>query len=137
VEQPEESQPASVTPSGANPHNLAKQLTGLIFWLLLFTLPTGRIGGATLALLLGGVTFADAWRSGIYKWPGSKSFLNMSPMAWGLCVPLLFVIAYPLYLAKRNKLRTIRAGNGYFVATIVLGACLAVVFALAIVAPRR
>ena len=39
--------------------------------------------GAALALTLGGVTFADAWVSGIYKDPTRKSFLNISPMGWG------------------------------------------------------
>jgi hypothetical protein len=43
-------------------------------------------------------------------------------MAWGISMALLFIVAYPTYLLKRNKLRTIDGGNGFFIATVVIGA---------------
>jgi uncharacterized membrane protein YiaA len=47
-------------------------------------------------------------------------------MGWGLVITMLFVVGYPVYLLNRNKLRTRHAGNGYFIATIVLGVVLIV-----------
>jgi 4-hydroxybenzoate polyprenyltransferase len=54
----------------------------------------------------------------------------MSPMAWGIVMPLLFIAAFPLYLINRNRLRTRKNGNAFFVATIVIGA---VLFALSMI----
>jgi hypothetical protein len=114
-----QSSPAVAGPT--NPHVLWRQIFGFVFWVSLLTLPAGGLAGLLLFGLLGGVTFVDAWRSGIYKRPDSKSFVNISPMGWGVAMAALFVVAYPAYLLSRNKLRTIHAGNGFFVATIVLG----------------
>jgi hypothetical protein len=75
-----------------------------------------------LAVVLSASTFADAWISGIHKRPGVKSFLNISPMAWAIAITGLFFVAYPAYLWKRNKLRTIPSTNAFFVLTIVVGA---------------
>ena len=104
-----------------NPHNFWPQILGLV-------LPVGAItyllAGpifAAFMLALGLVTFADAWTSGIYKDPSKKTFVNISPMGWGIVITMLFVVGYPVYLLNRNKLRTREAGNGYFIATIVLG----------------
>jgi hypothetical protein len=97
---------------------------GLVLWDGIIGYLGGGLIGAAMALLLGGVTFADAWTSGIYKDRSRKSFLNISPMAWGVVMPMLFIAAYPLYLINRNKLRTKNSGNGFFVATIVIGAIL-------------
>lgn len=112
---------AQPTGSTGNPHVLWRQVTGLFLWVGVLSYSAGGIVGVVFALALGGVTFADAWTSGIYKDRTRKAFLNMSPMAWGIVMPLLFIAAYPLYLLNRNKLRTKDAGNGFYIATIVLG----------------
>jgi hypothetical protein len=106
----------------ANPHVLWRQVVGFVFWTGLVSFLGGGIVGVAMGLVLGGVTFADAWRSGIYKDPKKSSFVNISPMAWGIVMALLFIVAYPMYLVYRNKLRTRNAGSGFFVATVVLGA---------------
>jgi hypothetical protein len=105
----------------ANPHVLWRQVLGFVFWTLLFSLPAGGPVGAALALALGGSTFADAWISGIYKIPHRKTFLNISPMSWGIVMAALFVVAYPAYLLNRGKLRTRRGSDVFFISTIVLG----------------
>ena len=99
-------------------------------WVGIFSYFSAGLVDAILSLALGGSTFADAWVSGIYKDPSRKSFLNISPMAWGIVMPLLFIVAYPVYLINRNKLRTKQAGNGYFVTTIVLGGVVIVLLVL-------
>lgn len=115
-----------------NPHDFWPQLLGLV-------LPVGAVtyflAGpifAAFMLALGLVTFADAWTSGIYKDPSKRSFVNISPMGWGIAVTMLFVVGYPVYLLNRNKLRTRQSGNGYFMATIVLGVVLITLTALGI-----
>ena len=75
-----------------------------------------------MCLVLGGATFADAWKAGIYKRPGSKGFINISPMAWGIAMAGLFPVAYPVYLLNRNKLRTVHDTNVYFWITAIFGA---------------
>jgi len=124
------------TTQPTNHHVLWRQITGFLICISLFSYFTGGIVGAIMSLVLGGATFADAWVSGIYKKPGRKSFLNISPMAWGIAMVLVFIVVYPVYLLNRNKLRTIQAGNGFFIATIVLGAMLIVYYALILVAVR-
>jgi hypothetical protein len=104
-----------------NPHVLWRQLTGLVLWVAVISYFAGGLVSAVIGLALGGVTFADAWMSGIYKDASRKAFLNMSPMAWGIVMAVLLIAAYPLYLLNRNKLRTRHAGNGFFIAIIVLG----------------
>jgi hypothetical protein len=113
------SSPDSASPSG-NPHVLWRQLLGFVFWVVLFSLP-GRLPGVVLCLALGGATFADAWKSGIYKRPGVRSFLNISPMAWGIAMAALFPITYPMYLLNRNKLRTIHGTDAYYWIAVALG----------------
>ncbi len=127
-------QEPNVTSSGAiaNPHVLWRQLLGFVLWVGLLSLPAGGPFGAILCLALGGATFADAWVSGIYKRPGTKSFLNISPMAWGIVMALLFIVAYPVYLTNRNKLRTVQGGNGFFIATIMLGGLVIVLLLLSV-----
>jgi hypothetical protein len=106
----------------ANPHVLWRQLLGFVLWVGVLSFAAGSVVGLVLCLTLGGLAFADAWKSGIYKHPDRKSFLNISPMAWGIAIALLFVIAYPAYLLNRNKLRTVRGSNGYFWALNLVGA---------------
>ena len=116
------------TPGGGeNPHFLWRQIMGFVIWVGLFTLPLG-LEVALIGYTLGGVTFADAWQSGIYKHPDKKSFLNISPMAWGVVMVGLLIAAYPTYLMSRNKLRTHDAGSGFFAGTIVLGGALLLLF---------
>ena len=74
-----------------------------------------------LALLLGGLTFADAWMSGIYKLSDKRSISNNSPMAWGIAMALLLVVGYPLYLINRNKLRTVAGPGLFYWAVVVVG----------------
>ena len=114
-----------------NPHVLWQQLVGLVLSLGILGYLARGFAGSALALLIGGLTFADAWRSGIYKDPSQKHVLNMSPMGWGIAMPVLFIAIYPLYVFHRNKLRTRNNGNGFFIATIIIGA---VMLVLAIVA---
>jgi hypothetical protein len=104
----------------ANPHVLWRQTLGFVFWTLLLSLHEGPVSAAW-ALALGGSTFADGWISGIYKIPGRKAFLNISPMAWGIVMVGFFGVSYPAYLLNRGKLRTRRRTDAYFILTIVLG----------------
>src|ERR1700733_2046263 len=97
----------TLSAAAANPHVLWRQLLGLVLWVGILSLVAGGPVRAALCLTLGGLTFADAWQSGIYKRPDRKAFLNISPMAWGIVMALLFIVAYPAYVLNRNKLRTI------------------------------
>lgn len=117
-----------------NPHVLWRQLVGLVLWVGIVGYFAYGVIGALQALALGGATFIDAWRSGIYKDPARRSFLNISPMSWGIAVPLLFIVAFPAYLINRNRLKTKQSGNGYFVATIVLGCALIALWILGVIA---
>jgi hypothetical protein len=91
-------------PNQGNPHVLWRQLLGLVFWIGILSLPVSGAIGSMLCLALGVVTFADAWKSGIYKRPGGKGFLNMSPMAWGIAMALLFVVSYPASVVSQRYL---------------------------------
>jgi hypothetical protein len=122
------SQANEATPQ--NPHVLWRQVLGFVLWVGILGLVGGGPVGAALSLTLGGVTFADAWKSGIYKRPGEKGFLNISPMAWGIAMGLLFIVAYPAYLLNRNKLRTIQGTNAFYWATVVVGAVVVALFLL-------
>jgi hypothetical protein len=118
---PKVSDLANLTSPGANPHVLWRQILGFTLWV---GLPALAVHGPLLAmfcLALGGVTLADAWISGIYKVRGKRSFLNISPMGWGIAMPVLFFVTYPAYLGNRNKLRTIQGTNSFYWATIILG----------------
>ena len=58
-------------------------------------------------------------------------------MAWGIAMALLFIVAYPTYLLNRNKLRSVNGGNGFFIATIVIGALAIVLLVVNIVMVAR
>ena len=110
----------------SNPHQLPRQLFGLIFWIVLCALFFYRYTGEPFTIILqgglvGGLTFADAWVCGIYKDPNKKSFLNISPMAWGILMAVFFPVAYPVYALIRNRLRTIHGTNGLFIAVLIVG----------------
>jgi hypothetical protein len=116
---------------------LWRQLLGFVLWAGLLSLAAGGPIGAVLSLALGGATFADAWKSGIYKRSGEKGFLNISPMGWGIVMALLFIVAYPTYLLNRGKLRTINGTNVFYWITVVLGAVLVCLLILAIAGQVR
>ena len=101
---------------------LWRQLLGFVLWVGILSLAAGGPVGAVLCLGLGALTFADAWKSGIYKRPDRKAFLNISPMAWGIAMALLLIVAYPAYVLNRNKLRTIHGTDAYFWAMTIVGA---------------
>ena len=110
-----------------NPHVFSRQLIGLLLWVG----PISALAGiytfvvcVSLALL----TFADAWKSGIYVRREKRGFLNISPMAWGIAMAFLFVVAFPVYLLRRSELRTIHATNRYFWGLVFTGAALIVAF---------
>jgi hypothetical protein len=110
-----------------NPHVLWRQVSGLVFWVGLLAVPAFAMKSdvtalaALIGISLSGFTFADAWVSGIFKSPKRKAFLNISPMSWGIGMALLFVVAFPVYVFNRHKLRTVKGGDGYFAAVLVLG----------------
>ncbi len=112
----------------ANPHVLWRQLLGFVLWVGVLTLVAEGPLGAAASLVLGGLAFADAWQSGIYKHSDRNSFLNISPMAWGIVMALLFIVAYPAYVLNRNRLRTIHATNGYFWALTIFDAVVVALF---------
>jgi hypothetical protein len=104
-----------------NPHVLWRQLIGLVLWVGVIPFFCGGPVASILGLVLGGVTFADAWTSGIYKIPGKQTFSNISPMGWGIVMALLLVVGYPMYLVKRNELRTLAGLDRLYGAVVVLG----------------
>jgi hypothetical protein len=73
--------------------NLWKQVVGLGLASLIVLV----VGwpGSVLVVAVGALVFADAWTAGIRKDPGRSSFLNLSPMAWAICVEGLFHSCVP------------------------------------------
>ena len=104
---------------GANPHTLWKQILGLSI-VTIICIISFRFGGILLALA-GVFTFIDAWKAGIYKNKGVKSFLNISPMGWGIAMEAFIIVSYPLYLINRNKLKTKDGENVFWILTIIFG----------------
>ena len=108
-----------------NPHKLWRQIVGFVFWAgiiscMKFIPNPDNWGGFMFALSTGCLMFADAWVSGIHKDRSRKSFLNVSPMSWGIGMSLLAIVTFPVYMIMRNKLRTRNGGNGFFIALAVL-----------------
>ena len=124
------------TESVSNPHNLQRQLIGmgLVVGAIggLFGFLGGGIPGVLLTWTLGGATFADAWRAGIHKSESRRSLINMSPMGWGIAMAFILILAYPLYLLNRGRLRTRETGNGLFALVIVLGGLVILSFVVGI-----
>ena len=108
-------------PHDDNSHVLWKQLAGLIFWVGLFSFFAQGLIGLVIGLAFGGLTFADAWLAGIRKDKNQKSFLNISPMAWGIVVPLLFIVGFPAYSINRNKLKTLPGNSVLFGFVLAVG----------------
>lgn len=114
----------------SNPHVLRRQLLGMSLGTLLTLI--GGVPGL-LFVVLGWLVFADAWRSGNYKVQGKRSFLNISPMGWGVATQLFMIVAFPCYVVFRNRLRTREGGNTLFLILTVLGAVLLLVFVAAVI----
>jgi hypothetical protein len=109
-----------------NPHQLWKQLIGLSIASLIFA--TFNF----LGVITGIFTFIDAWKAGIYKNKKSKSFVNISPMGWGVVMQGIFIVGYPLYLASRNSLKTQEGEKIWYILTIIFGSLTFVVLAIKI-----
>lgn len=95
-----------------HPHQLNKQV-GLFF---VVSVIVGAVWGlgSLIMILLGSLTFADAWQAGIYKDENLHRVYNFSPAGWGILTQLLFIIAYPLYAFHRNQLKTKDCTNVYW-----------------------
>jgi hypothetical protein len=91
--------PAAVP--NANPHVLLRQVVGLALWVGIPSILVG-VSAFIMCSTLAALTFADAWKSGIYKRADRSGFLNISPMAWGIAVAFLFIVAYPAYLIEAS-----------------------------------
>ena len=110
-----------------NPHKLWKQLIGLGIASIIFA--TFNV----LGVITGIFTFIDAWKAGIYKNKNAKSFINISPMGWGIVMQGIFIVGYPLYLASRNKLKTLEGEKAWYVLTIIFGSLTFVALAFKII----
>jgi len=129
---------------------LWKQILGLTLFTIILQLPQFYHRSFSILdilwVLMGVFTFCDAWSSGIYKKKGIKSlrsfefqmesFINLSPMGWGIAMQFLTIITYPLYLVNRNKLKTKPNNNIFFIFTIITGILALGPFVLAIVMPN-
>ena len=113
-----------------NPPALWKQLLGFVIGTVVIFFLEGP--GVLVGLVAGIFTFCDAWSSGVYRKQGVRSFTNISPMSWGLAMELLPVVAYPIYLAKKNKLKTRDVANAFWILTIITGALAIIVFVIQI-----
>ena len=116
------------TPQIKNPHSLGWQVTGIVTASVICLLVLGL--GGVLTILVGIFAFLDAWHSGIYKSPGIKDWLNLSPAAWGIAILLLCVLGYPLYALNRNKQKTKDGPVVYWVLTNVFGIIALIAFLL-------
>ncbi len=78
-----------------NPHILWKQILGLSISSIIISFLLG-IFGSIFVVITGIFTFIDAWKAGIYKKKKIKSFLNNSPMSWGIGIEFLLIVVYPI-----------------------------------------
>jgi hypothetical protein len=137
-----------------NPHKLWKQLIGLGIASIIFATfnVLGVITGiftfidawkagiyknknakSFINVITGIFTFIDAWKAGIYKNKNAKSFINISPMGWGIVMQGIFIVGYPLYLASRNKLKTLEGEKAWYILTIIFGSLTFVALAFKII----
>ncbi len=112
--------------SESNPHDLTRQIVGLILWIGPIAFLAGGLVGVAIGYVLGGLTFADAWTAGIYKRETKSSFLNISPMAWGVVVSMLLIVGFPVYVLNRNKLKTLPGNTALFGSVVLVGSILLV-----------
>ena len=109
-----------------------RQVAGLVFWITLVCAVAGGVVGVALGLTIGGVTFADAWTAGIRKRSGQSSFLNLSPMGWGIVVSLLLLVGFPLYALNRNSLKTRPGSRALFITVLTIGSLAFVAWAYSV-----
>ena len=102
--------------SAPSSQSLWKQLLVLVVFSVIFS-----YFGSPLVVVPGVFAFIDAWKSGICKDKERKSFLNLSPAAWGVAMEGLLIITYPLYIINRKKLKKKENGQVYYILTIVSG----------------
>jgi len=117
------------SPPPDNPHRLPLQILGVCIASVV-----AFLFGGIFVVLAGVFTFADAWVAGVFKKKESSSFLNISPMGWAIAVELLLIIALPLYLVFRNKLKTKEGSTAFFVLAIIFGVLPIIVFGLRVLA---
>jgi len=127
VEQATETTEQATVSNSLNPHRLPLQILGICISSVIVTL----IGGLFI-VPVGIFVFADAWVAGIYKKKESQSFLNISPMAWGIVVQGLFIVGFPLYLVFRNRLKTKSGSLILFILTILSGVAAIALLVLAV-----
>jgi hypothetical protein len=128
--------PPQAATSVASPHVLWRQLTGLVIWDALWAgsfiisdaSEGARLMFGAVGVALSAAVFVDAWRAGVRRLEGSKSFLNMSPMSWGIIASLFFPLTCPVYLISSRKLRTRDSSRVFFVIAAGLWATAVVVW---------
>lgn len=123
VEPPPEQRP--------NPHDVEKQAFGVAISGLIMA-----YFGAWLLVVCGVLVFVDAWLAGIYRWPGKKSFLNISPMGWGVCTHLLFILVFPIYMIARPRLKTRPGHQWVYIAVIAVGSLNTIALMLQVIYPE-
>lgn len=112
-----ESEVVSVLPADrGNPHTLWKQVTGVVIASILIVFVAG-----ISVILTAAFTFVDAWQAGIFKIKNKSAFTNLSPMGWAIAMEGIFIVAFPVYLFNRNKLKTKEGNSLFFILTIVFG----------------
>ena len=92
-----------------------RQITGIMIASLIVLL-LFRLAGV-LVVLAGVFAFLDAWQAGIRKRKDSQSFVNISPMGWGIAFMGLLIVSYPLYFFSRNRLKTTSGNTAFWVLT--------------------
>ena len=85
----------------------------------------------TLPFVISGVlVFADAWIAGIRRQPDGRGLYRVSPLFWGIFVEFLAIVALPLYLLNRNRLRAREGSTLLWVLTIIVGGATVLLFPL-------
>ena len=97
--------------------SLVKQCLGLGLVTLFLSTMTGHYQ----VLIIGVLVFADAWIAGIRKQPRPDEFRYISAMGWGVATDLLFVVAFPLYLLNRNRLKSRQGSTALWLLLVVMG----------------
>ena len=109
-------EPVTESPSSSevprNPHSYSLQWFAVIVASTVVFVSFGL--GGVVTIVAGVFVFLDAWNAGIYKDKEKKSFLNISPAAWGIAIMGLLIVAYPAYALNRGKLKTMPGKQPYW-----------------------